>query len=169
MAVSTPNIRAANLNFASPMVGTGNWQIAYESQPAQKDPATRTVRVYNYNDWVPSLPPSEFGYSNVGRGFRTSFYVLNTWLPHFLDKHALLNLQTVLQNAVIRNPQVWIGRFQDSVNPSLTMQSDAPPVGADVCWIEKIREFQQFEQSLRESDPRFTETVESMVTEEQIV
>jgi len=153
VAVSTPDVWAANLNFASPMVGLTDWRTAYESQPAQQDPARKTVRVYNYWDYVPSLPPyipPFLEYVHVGRGFRTSFYVLNEWFPHELPRHALLNLQVVLQHAVWLNPQVWTGTFADMTDPSRLMVSTVPPSGADIRWSQKTLEMVQYEQSILE-------------------
>jgi triacylglycerol lipase len=156
VAVSTPNVWAANMNFASPMVGLNDWQAAYESQPAQRDPARKTVRVYNYWDYVPSLPPYVppfLEYVHVGRGFRTSFYVLGEWYPHELARHALLNLQVVLGNAVWLNPQVWTGIFKDRSDPSQPprdMASTVPPSGPDVRWSQKTLEVVQYEQSILE-------------------
>ena len=153
VAVSTPDAWAANINFASPMVGLTNWRTAYDSQPAQADPARKTVRVYNYWDYVPSLPPDIppfLEYVHVGRGFRTSFYVLNGWYPHELARHALLNLQVVLQHAVWLNPQVWTGTFPDSTYPPRLMVSTVPPAGADVRWSRKIQEIVSYEQAILE-------------------
>jgi hypothetical protein len=153
MAVSTPKLWAKNMNFASPMVGTANWKTAYEAQPAQQNPATKTVRVYNFWDYVPALPCTWVGYAHVGLGFRTSFYVLDAWALYLLQRHSILNLQIVLQNVVWRNPQVWVGTFQDAVTKSLTMQSTVPPSGPDVCWIAKMKELEEFEQSILEGGP----------------
>lgn len=156
VAVSTPNVWAANMNFASPMVGTTDWLDAYNAQPAQLDPARKTVRVYNYWDYVPSLPPyipPFLDYGHVGRGFRTSFYVQDEWYPHELSRHALLNLQVVLQNAVWRTPQIWTGTFPDKTDPSLVMVSTVPPSGPDVHWSQKTLEFVQYEQTLLEGAP----------------
>lgn len=153
VAISAPNVWAANLNFASPMVGLANWQTAYDSQPAQRDPQRKTVRVYNYWDYVPSLPPYVppfLEYVHVGRGFRTSFYVLNEWYPHELARHSILNLQVVLQHAVWLNPQVWTGTFQDRTDASRLMVSTVPPAGADVRWSLKIQEIVQYEQLILE-------------------
>jgi hypothetical protein len=149
IALSRPAVWAANLNFASPMVGTAVWRAVYESQVAERDPARRTVRVYNYMDWVPSTPPALFNYLHVGSGFRTSFHVKDEWYPHLLARHAILNLQRLLVNAVWLNPQVWVGTFPDATdNGQRMMQSTVPPAGADVAWADKFKEFQAFEQSV---------------------
>jgi triacylglycerol lipase len=154
VALSRPEIWVANLNFASPMVGLGDWQTAYESQPAQKDPARKTVRIYNYWDQVPSLPGSAFSYKNVGRGFRTSFYVNSLISPWYqVARHSLLNLQVVLKHAVWVDPQVWVGTFADRTDASLEMLSTVPPSGPDVDWSVKMRELDQFEQTILEGGP----------------
>jgi hypothetical protein len=153
LAVSAPAIWTANLNFSSPKVGLGDWQTAYESQPAQQDPAKKTVRVYNYWDYVPSAPPYIWPileYFHVGRGFRTSFYVKDAWLPYESSRHSLANLQVVLQHAVWLTPQVWIGTFQDRTDSSLTIVSTAPPAGQDVEWSKRAYEEVQFQQAILE-------------------
>jgi len=153
LAVSRPQVWAANLDFATPMVGLSNWRQAYESQPAQRDPERKTVRVYNYWDEVPSLPSSWLGYVDVGRGFRTSFYVDRIdWPIYESEMHSMLNLQAVLQRAVWLNPQIWVGTFQDALDPRLEMKSDVPPSGPDVDWAAKMRELRQFQQAILESN-----------------
>lgn len=150
VAVSRPTIWAANINFASPMVGLGDWQTAYEFQPAQQNPATVTVRVYNYWDFVPSLPSSLLSYTHVGVGFRTSFYANTVFWSLYLGAcHSLANLQVVLQNALPLNPQIWVGTFQDqSGDWNGQMESTAPPLAEDVDWTEEIQELYQFKQKI---------------------
>jgi hypothetical protein len=155
VAVSRPQLWAANINFSSPMVGLSDWQTAYESQPAQKNPETVTVRVYNYWDVVPSmpdLPPPFSPYTTVGVGFRTSFYPDSSfWFLYPLASHSVLNLQIVLQNALPLNPQIWVGSFPDqSGDWGGEMESTAPPAAADVRWIEELRELAQFKQTILE-------------------
>lgn len=147
LAVSqpSPSMTTQNINFSSPMVGTADWQTAYQNTIA----ADASIRCYNYWDYVPALPPSDFGYLPVGAGFRTAFYVQGEWFPHELSRHSIKNLNIVLGNALPENPQVWQGTFQDQVDASLTMQSDVPPAGADVQWADKAREVMALEQSLR--------------------
>ena len=99
---------------------------------------------------LPINTASADSYTHVGLGFRTAFYVLHEWYPHMLARHSILNLQTVLQNAVWQNPQVWSGRFQDATDPPRLMQSDVPPGGMEVARVEKLRELQKFETSIRE-------------------
>jgi triacylglycerol lipase len=150
ISVSRPTYWAANYNFASPMVGTASWKEAYEAQAAQRDSRRRTVRIFNYWDYAPSLPPSWFlGYTHVGRPFKTSFYVKDEWIVHLLPRHSLLNLTTVLRHAVYLNPQVWQGTFQDATDPGRQMISTGIPT-ANVDWAERLDELRQFENSVRE-------------------
>ncbi|ALN57377.1 lipase family [Lysobacter enzymogenes] len=141
VAVSRPMgerpFSASNLNFASPMVGLDSWGSAYASQID----ASLSIRVYNYWDYVPSLPPSTFDYCAVGTGFRTSFYVDKEWFPHLLARHALSNLTVVLDNALPLTPQQWQGSFPDQVagETSWTMVSTYPPAGADVRWADQAQ------------------------------
>ncbi len=156
VAISAPDVWAANMNFASPMVGLQNWQDVYDSQPAQQVTATKTVRVYNYWDYVPSAPPYVWPfpeYFHVGRGFRTSFFVKDEWVVHEGPRHSLANLQVVLGNAVWQTPQVWTGTFPDQTYPSRLMLSTAPPAGPDVDWSKKQMELVQYEQSILEGGP----------------
>lgn len=144
LAISQPT-PSLNINFASPMVGTADWQVAYDNtlSPSQ------SIRCYNYWDYVPSLPPSQFGYVPVGEAFRTAFYVRGEWFPHELSRHSIVNMQTVLTHALPEQPQVWVGTFQDYVEPSWTMQSEAPPAGADVQWADKVQAIEAGEPAKR--------------------
>lgn len=140
---ASPPTTTININFASPMVGTDSWAAAY----AAAIDASRSLRVYNYWDYVPSLPPSAFDYRAVGTGFRTSFYVDKEWFPHLLARHALLNLTVVLDNALALTPQQWQGTFADQVagETQWTMLSTLPPAGADVRWVDQARTLMQTE------------------------
>ncbi|KAF1707087.1 lipase family protein [Pseudoxanthomonas sacheonensis] len=144
MAISQPTA-STNINFASPMVGTDSWQTAYDATIA----AGNSIRVYNYWDYVPTLPPDAFGYGTVGEGFVTSFYVKGEWFPHELSRHSIVNLTTVLSNALPLNPQQWAGEFPDYVDANWTMESTVPPATAPVRWVEKIGQHMAFERSLR--------------------
>lgn len=98
---------------------------------------------------MPSLPPSDLSYTAVGSGFRTAFYVQDEWFPHELSRHSIVNLTTVLSNALPLSPQEWAGTFSDYVEPSWTMVSTVPPSGPDVRWADRIGGYMAFERSLR--------------------
>lgn len=144
LAISQP-IASTNINFSSPMVGIDSWQAAYNGMI----PASDSIRVYNYWDYVPSLPPSDVGYATVGSGFRTAFYVQGEWYPHVLSRHSIVNLTTVLSHALAQSPQQWAGTFADYVDSSLTMVSTAPPAGADVPWADRVGGYMASESALR--------------------
>lgn len=144
LAVSQP-MAQQNINFASPMVGTDSWETAYQATIG----AGTSIRVYNYWDYVPSVPPSEFGYRSVGVGFSTAFHVKGEWFPHELSRHSIVNLTTVLTHALPLDPQQWAGTFQDFIDPSWTMESTVPPAGSEVRWVEKLREHMEYERSLK--------------------
>ncbi|WP_158549181.1 lipase family protein [Lysobacter silvisoli] len=145
LTVSEPRT-ALNLNFSSPMVGTASWQVAY----AARIPDSASLRVYNFWDYVPSLPPSDFGFLPVGASFRTAFYVRGEWFPHAISRHSIVNLTTVLSHALPQTPQQWSGTFADYVDPSLTMRSTPPPAGADMQWADRMGSYMAAEGSLRE-------------------
>jgi hypothetical protein len=144
VAVSQP-IDSLNINFSSPMVGTADWQTAYQNNLSD----SQSIRCYNYWDYVPTLPPSAFGYLPAGGIFRTAFYVQGEWYPHILSRHSIVNLTTVLEHALPNQPQVWVGTFPDYVEPSLTMSSEQPPGGPDVAWADKAHETMAAEQAVR--------------------
>jgi len=144
LAISQP-MNTVNINFSSPMVGTLDWQTAYNATI----PAANSIRVYNYWDYVPTLPPSDLGFHAVGSAFQTAFYVKGEWFPHELSRHSVVNLTTVLSHALPANPQQWGGQFPDYIQPKWTMLSKLPPAGGDVSWVDKIGEHMRFERSLR--------------------
>ena len=155
VSVSSPDLWAANMNFASPRVGKTGWRTVYEAQPAQRDPARKTIRVYNYYDFAPTVPPELIGYEHVGTPFRTSFKVKDAWVVHLDARHSILNLQTVLGHAVVREPQAWAGTFPDAtyLPRHRLMQSFIPSGAAEAAWVEKMTEFMEFERSLQTAPP----------------
>ncbi|HEX8109045.1 MAG TPA: lipase family protein [Kofleriaceae bacterium] len=142
--LTTPHLRPSNMNFASPMVGTERWAQVYAQQGAP------TRRVFNYYDYAPDLPPLPY-YTHVGTSFQCAFYEYNEWYPHLLNRHRMLNLQTVLNNAVWRTPQIWIGYFPDAVDPSVTMISVPPPVGERPGTVAALREVKRREHAPAEA------------------
>jgi triacylglycerol lipase len=136
--LSTPALRPTNMNFASPMVGTQRWAQVYAQQGAP------TTRVYNYYDYAPDLPPLP-NYTHVGTPFQTAFYEYQEWYPHLLERHRILNLQIVLNNAVWRSPQIWVGYFADAVNPAILMISVTPPAGARPETVKALSDVKQRE------------------------
>jgi triacylglycerol lipase len=144
--LTAPDLRPTNMNFASPMVGTERWAQIYAQQGAP------TTRVFNYYDYAPDLPPLPF-YTHVGTPFQTAFYEYNEWYPHLLVRHSILNLQTVLGNAVWRIPQIWTGFFADAANPSITVISVTPPAGDRASLVEALRDVKQRERAEAAAPP----------------
>jgi triacylglycerol lipase len=147
IALSAPALRSTNMNFASPMVGTERWGQVYSQFAAP------TTRVLNYYDYAPDLPPLPY-YTHVGTPFQTAFYEYAEWYPHLLARHRLLNLQTVLSNAVWLTPQVWTGYFPDAVNPSVQMISVRPPAASErPALVHALRELKQRELAHADAAP----------------
>jgi hypothetical protein len=135
-AVSRPDLQITSMTFASPRVGTSEWQNVYQNKYGLN---SRTYRIANYYDLVPSLPPTAFGYEHIGQQFLLAFYVENAWVPHYLSRHALLNYQTVLARAVYDKPQIWTGVFDDATSPGRKMLSVAPPSSEVPAWVDMTR------------------------------
>jgi len=148
MRVSFPNVKIQTINFASPRVGATDWATACFNTGA----AQRIIRVINWYDIVPDLPPTwdPFDkYVSLGAEFRTAFY--GGYLPmDALPRHRLLNLQVVLKNCLPLNPQIWTGTFGDAVYPTYTMTSVAPPSASKDEVLAKLRELNSLERSTRE-------------------
>ncbi len=138
LVASLPNINVYNYNFASPRVGGETWQATYQKK---FDLESRTFRITNYYDYVPSLPPEILGYAHVGMNFLISFYVKDAWVPHPVCRHSMKNYQAVLSKAIYQNPQHWYGEFKDLSSPdsTYTMVSAAPPTLEVPEWSEVYR------------------------------
>ncbi|UKE49727.1 lipase family protein [Xanthomonas translucens] len=132
LALSQPAVRACNINFCSPMVCQASWGQAY----AQSIAAADSTRCFNYWDYVPSLPPSTFDYVPVGQELRTAHDVRGALFVHPLSRHAIANMQTVLQHALPLTPQLWSGTFPDCADPRRLMLSQVPPMQAQPAWAD---------------------------------
>ena len=140
MAASLPNVATKSFTIASPRTGTAKWQAVYDTEFGL---ASRTYRIANYYDWVPSLPPALADYTHVGQRFLVAFYLEHDAYLAPLSTHSLLNYQTVLSNAVDATPQVWKGHFPDAVRTYFfhRMKSVVPDVSApDPEWATAWRE-----------------------------
>lgn len=133
VAVSRPHIAVVNTTFASPRTGLGKWQGTYDHQYRLQG---RTFRIANYWDLIPTLPPEFLGYHHVGEQFLASFFVKDSYLPHYLSRHSMLNYQYVIDRAVRSTPQVWTGKFPDAARPGWTMISTAPPTAQMPEWAQ---------------------------------
>lgn len=152
MRVSFPTVNIQTINFSSPKVGGSDWGRACSRAGATE----KITRVINYWDLVPDLPVSIDifdQYVSLGAEFQTAFY--GGYLPmDALPRHRLLNLQVVLKNCLPRNPQIWVGTFDDAVDPSYQMKSTAPPSASKNEMLAKLRELNSLERSTRASNSR---------------
>lgn len=128
MAVSLPKVSIANINFASPRVGTANWQTAYNQTYGLQN---STIEIRNSYDLVPKVPPEAwpFDFKNVGNVFPVSFSVKDYHIDFsemVLSWHALTNYQYVVNRATVNSPQVWTGEFIDQAHPEWNMISYNP-------------------------------------------
>lgn len=115
VALSRPDINASTINFASPRVGDAKFVDLYMQQPAQQNPATRTLRVQNTYDIVPCVPTEDLGYRSLPNALLLAFY----WDASFgeFDKlacHSALNYQAVINCAnesatgICENPALFV-------------------------------------------------------------
>jgi triacylglycerol lipase len=128
LAVSLPEIAITSITFASPRVGTTNWQTLYNETCNLQN---KTIRVRNSYDLVPKVPPTEwpFDFKDIGEVFPVSFGVegYHIDLPEIvLAWHSLSNYQFVLNKALFNSPQVWPGDFPDQAHPGWEMESNDP-------------------------------------------
>ena len=86
--------------------------------------------------------------------FQTAFYGSDWGILDELPRHRLLNLQTVLNNCLSLNPQIWVGTFWDAVDSSYQMWSIAPPDVPKDAMIAKLRELRALEVSTRTAKSR---------------
>ena len=97
LALSRPEIKAANYNYASPRVGNQAFVTFYEQQPPQQDPETRTVRIQNVYDKVPCTPLEDQGYRHLPYAYLIAFYRDDlTGKFDIVDNHSVQNYKTVL-------------------------------------------------------------------------
>ena len=100
LALSRPDIKVSNYNYASPRVGNQAFVNFYEQQPPQQDPETRTVRIQNVYDKVPCTPLEDQGYQHLPYAYLIAFYRDNlTGKFDIVDNHFFGNYQTTLECA----------------------------------------------------------------------
>lgn len=128
LAVTLPQVTITSITYASPRVGTSNWQTVYQQTYQLLD---NTIRVRNSHDLVPKVPPSNwpFGFKDVGQLFPLDFTVGKDHLDApdiILSWHSLANYTYVLERALVASPQVWAGEFPDQVHAGWSMVSNNP-------------------------------------------
>lgn len=128
LAVSLPKTTITSITFASPRVGTSNWQTVYNQTYQLLD---KTIRIHNSYDLVPKVPPANwpFSFKDIGQEFLVSFSVENYHInvpDIILSWHALSNYTYVVTRAVIASPQIWTGEFPDQAHSGWDMTSYNP-------------------------------------------
>lgn len=132
LSLSRPNAMPKTTysqNFASPRVGLADFAALYARQPLQKDSATRTIRVVNYYDYVPSLPPhTVIGYEHIGDYFLAAFFKKGAYIPHADVRHSMFDYNAVLEQALPLRDQIFVGTVVGVDN--ILLRSVAPPADA---------------------------------------
>ena len=100
IALSRPKLRAINVNYACPRVGNASFVEFYQSQAAQQQAETRTLRVQNTFDKVPLVPLKEMDFAHISPAYLIAFHK-EGWLGklNFIDCHSSENYSAVLQAA----------------------------------------------------------------------
>jgi hypothetical protein len=142
------NVTPTLVTYACPNVGTAAWAAAFKA--AVPD----AFRVYNSQDIVPFLPPTNMGYVSVGADWEVTFdpqSVFERVLPTALaTNHSMSNYEFVVGHAVANNPQTWAGAFPDqSTDTSWTMRSVVPTPGAAPLGLTLARAHLNFLATLR--------------------
>ena len=109
VALSRPSIPASNINYACPRVGNKFFVTFYETQPSQKNPSTRTLRVQNTYDVVPCVPFEKLGYQHLSYAYIIAFYKnILGGKADFLANHSAFNYRAVLNCAATSNAGVCV-------------------------------------------------------------
>jgi len=119
------------MTFASPRVGLASWERAYTDRGLEG----LTTRIYNYEDWVPSLPPSTYpiSYRHVGQPFQINSYAVDHYFKDAGPRHSMKNYRYVLDQALDVPDQVYIGDYPDQsgdtdwIMTSVELQDGAQP------------------------------------------
>jgi triacylglycerol lipase len=82
VALSRPNYNPTHYTFASPRVGNPTFVDFYNSQVANP-----TIRVSNYEDYVPCVPPEWVGYKHVSEWYPLCFTGEGLFAWHSMDNY----------------------------------------------------------------------------------
>ncbi|MES9978796.1 MAG: lipase family protein, partial [Candidatus Thiodiazotropha sp. 6PLUC5] len=96
LALSRPEVTGENINFASPRVGNGAFVDFYRTQTPDTN-----LRVVNFHDAVPNMPPEELGFKHYPAGYLIAFHA-NDMLGKLDLKaaHSSVNYKAVIACAV---------------------------------------------------------------------
>jgi triacylglycerol lipase len=125
LALSRPDVKATNYNYACPRVGNAEFVTLYLQQPAQRNAETRTIRIQNTYDRVPCVPPELLGYSHTSPAVLVAFYK-STWdgidLDFIVHDHSAVNYQAVLECAASSAGGVCLGKVEGDGYPLTSQQ-----------------------------------------------
>ena len=108
LALSRPEIKVINYNFASPQVGNRAFVDFYKQQSAQHDPETITIRVQNVYDKIPCTPLTIQGYKHLSYVYLIAFYRDNlTGKFDIVDNHSVHNYKKVLECIFNSKEGLW--------------------------------------------------------------
>jgi triacylglycerol lipase len=155
LAISLPKskIEITSITFASPRVGTANWQTIYNDTYHLLD---KTIRIRNSYDLVPKVPPAEwpFDFKDIGEMFTVSFGLKGYHIDFpeiVLAWHSLKNYQYVLTQALVNSPQVWAGTFTDQIHSSWEMESYDPSTSSSA--VESAQKREEIENLVKNNQP----------------
>jgi hypothetical protein len=134
MALSRPQIKAINYNYASPRVGNAAFVSFYDQQLAQQSPKTCTLRIQNVYDKVPCVPLEVQGYQHLPYAYLVAFYRDNlTGKFDIVDNHSVRNYKTVLQCAFSSADGLCEETFEYDDNGTNKKMKSVKPDSAAVC------------------------------------
>ncbi|MCG7931282.1 MAG: lipase family protein [Candidatus Thiodiazotropha weberae] len=121
LAISRPDIRAENINFASPRVGNKAFVDFYGKQTRHP-----TLRVVNVHDAVPHLPPSKLGFRHHPSAYLVAFHATDILGKMDLKvAHSSDNYQAVIRCASSSGIGICNNK-QLQVAENLTICSELP-------------------------------------------
>ncbi len=135
--VANRDLPIQTTTFASPAVGNKAWEQLY----IKAGLASATARIYNYWDYVPSMPPFDW-FKHVGRPFQINTWVKGAWVAHLDSRHSMDNYKYVVTRAVKNTPQVWVGEYPDAAHKGWTMVSKKPKKAAQPNWAKEHKAFE---------------------------
>ena len=104
LALSRPEIKVVNYNYASPRVGNQEFVNFYQQQSLQQNPGTTTVRFQNVYDKVPCTPLESQGYRHLPFAYLIAFYRDNfTGKFDIVNNHSVQNYKRVLEH-ILNSP-----------------------------------------------------------------
>jgi len=118
-----------HFNFACPRVGAESFASLYRDYEAGKREADRTLRIVNWYDKIPCLPPEILDFHHGPEYFLIEFYDINN--DTYVERHSMVNYWHVLRVVVHQPNQVYYGIVNGIDNASL--QSSIPNASERAC------------------------------------